>query len=54
MGGLITTYEIAAFVILTLLLFAPAEWDPGSEEWEVCPCGWRPELGKHYAPADHV
>ena len=25
-----------------------------SEEWEVCPCGWRPELGKHYAKAGHV
>jgi hypothetical protein len=23
---------------------APAGWDPASEEWEVCPCGWRPEL----------
>jgi hypothetical protein len=22
--------------------------------WRVCPCGWRPELGKHYAAADHV
>jgi hypothetical protein len=29
-------------------------WDPASEEWEVCPCGWRPELGKHYAKAGHV
>jgi hypothetical protein len=25
-----------------------------SDEWEVCPCGWRPELGKHYAKASHV
>ena len=25
-----------------------------SEEWEVCPCGWRPELRKHYAKANHV
>ena len=33
---------------------APAGWDPAREEWEVCPCGWRPELGKHYAKADHV
>jgi hypothetical protein len=33
---------------------APVEWDPGSQDWEVCPCGWRPELGKHYAKADHV
>jgi hypothetical protein len=33
---------------------APAGWDPASEEWEVCPCGWRPELRKHYAKADHV
>ena len=27
---------------------------PAREEWEVCPCGWRPELGKHYAKAGHV
>jgi hypothetical protein len=33
---------------------APAGWDPATEEWEVCPCGWRPELGKHYAKAGHV
>jgi hypothetical protein len=33
---------------------APAEWDPAREEWEVCPSGWRPELGKHYAKAGHV
>ena len=33
---------------------APAVWDPASEEWDVCPCGWRPELGKHYAKAGHV
>ena len=33
---------------------APAGWDPASDEWEVCPCGWRHELGKHYAKADHV
>jgi hypothetical protein len=33
---------------------APAGWDPASDEWEVCPCGWRPELGKHYAKTDHV
>ena len=33
---------------------APPGWDPASEEWEVCPCGWRPELGKHYAKASHV
>jgi hypothetical protein len=25
---------------------AQAGWDPAREEWEVCPCGWRPELGK--------
>jgi hypothetical protein len=24
------------------------------EEWEVCPCGWRPELAKHYAKTGHV
>src|SRR5262245_25064196 len=24
----------------------PPGWDPASEEWEVCPCGWRPEVGK--------
>ena len=35
-------------------LCAPAGWDPASEEWEVCPCGWRPELGTHYAKAGHV
>ena len=33
---------------------APAGWDPASEEWEVCPCGWRPKLRKHYAKASHV
>ena len=33
---------------------APAGWDPAKEEWEVCPCGWRPDLGKHYAKAGHV
>jgi hypothetical protein len=33
---------------------APTGWDPAREEWEVCPCGWRPELGKHYAKAGHV
>ena len=33
---------------------APAGWDQASEEWEVCPCGWRPELRKHYAKASHV
>jgi hypothetical protein len=33
---------------------APAGWDPASKEWEVCPCGWRPELRKHYAKASHV
>jgi hypothetical protein len=32
-------------------VYAPAGWDPAREEWEVCPCGWRPELGKHYAKA---
>ena len=21
---------------------APTGWDPASEAWEVCPCGWRP------------
>ena len=25
--------------------------EPG---WEVCPCGWRPDLGVHYARAGHV
>jgi hypothetical protein len=28
---------------------APAGWDPASDGWEVCSCGWRRELGKHYA-----
>jgi hypothetical protein len=23
-------------------------------EWERCPCGWRPDLGPHYASPDHV
>jgi hypothetical protein len=23
-------------------------------DWKVCPCGWRPELGAHYAWAKHV
>jgi hypothetical protein len=23
-------------------------------EWRVCPCGWRPELGVHYAQASFV
>jgi len=31
---------------------APAGWDPATDEWEVCPCGWRRELGK--PKADHV
>jgi hypothetical protein len=22
-------------------------------EWQRCPCGWRPELGVHYALPDH-
>src|SRR5207247_11389849 len=35
-------------------VWAPAGWDPGREEWQVCPCGWRPELGTHYAKAGHV
>src|SRR6201982_109206 len=35
-------------------VYAPAGWDPAREEWEVCPCGWRPELGKHYTKAGHV
>ena len=25
-----------------------------AEGWEVCPCGWRPDLGVHYAVAEHV
>jgi hypothetical protein len=33
---------------------APAGWDPARDDWEVCPCGWRRELGKHYAKAEHV
>src|SRR3954447_12463486 len=33
---------------------ASAGWDPASDEGEVCPCGWRRELGKHYAKSDHV
>ena len=23
-------------------------------DWEQCPCGWRSELGPHYAKPDHV
>jgi hypothetical protein len=23
-------------------------------DWKVCPCGWRPELGTHYASPDFV
>jgi hypothetical protein len=45
---------IMAYVSNSGAVCAPAGWDPGSEEWEVCPCGWRPELGKHYAKAGHV
>ena len=28
----------------------------GSPEhgWELCPCGWRPDFGEHYATPDHV
>ena len=22
--------------------------------WKLCPCGWRPDFGKHYAAPDHV
>jgi len=22
--------------------------------WELCPCGWRPDFGEHYAAPDHV
>ena len=22
--------------------------------WKPCPCGWRPDLGPHYADPDHV
>ena len=22
--------------------------------WKLCPCGWRPDFGKHYARPDHV
>ena len=33
---------------------APAGWNPANDQWELCPCGWRRELGKHYAKADHV
>jgi hypothetical protein len=22
--------------------------------WRVCPCGWRPDLGVHYALSEHV
>ena len=23
-------------------------------KWTICPCGWRPELGVHYAHPEHV
>jgi hypothetical protein len=26
----------------------------GSSQWVECPCGWRPDLGVHYANPDHV
>jgi hypothetical protein len=26
----------------------------GGSQWKVCPCGWRPDLGVHYADLDHV
>jgi len=25
-----------------------------SKDWVRCPCGWRPDLGTHYARAEHV
>jgi hypothetical protein len=25
-----------------------------ARRWQVCPCGWRPDLGVHYAIAGHV
>jgi hypothetical protein len=34
-------YGFRWFVVKT-----PAPW------WEVCPCGWRPDLGVHHARAD--
>jgi hypothetical protein len=33
---------------------APAGWNPANDQRELCPCGWRRELGEHYAKADHV
>jgi hypothetical protein len=26
----------------------------GSRDWEVCPCGWRADLGIHYAEPEHI
>jgi len=26
----------------------------GSDHWKECPCGWRPDLGVHYAIPEHV
>src|SRR5258707_653873 len=47
-----TADEVHGFRWFTVC--APAGWNPASEEWEVCPCGWRTELRKHYAKASHV
>ena len=27
---------------------------PKATDWKVCPCGWRPDLGTHYAIPEHV
>ena len=32
---------------------ASADDSPG-HGWKLCPCGWRPDFGKHYARPDHV
>jgi hypothetical protein len=30
----------------------PPQWI--GHGWSKCPCGWRPDLGTHYARSDHV
>jgi hypothetical protein len=30
----------------------PPQWI--RQGWSKCPCGWRPDLGTHYANSDHV
>src|SRR5262249_28894515 len=34
------------------IFWIPPQWI--THEWSECPCGWRPDLGPHYARADLV